>query len=107
LDFDLFYQLPPGQAEAYLEAWCDGVRRSRLAPLQPFVRLVDDHWEGIIRWHWTRIGTGVLEGINSLVQAAKRRARGYRTNRNLIAMIYMIAGRIHCSHTHTNKRRAL
>jgi hypothetical protein len=37
---------------------------------------------------------GVLEGINSLIQAAKARARGYRTKRNLITMIYLIAGKL-------------
>ncbi|MFH2123468.1 MAG: transposase [Pseudomonadota bacterium] len=34
------------------------------------------------------------EGINSLIQAAKARARGYRTTRNLIAMIYLIGGNL-------------
>jgi transposase len=61
---------------------------------------VDDHWDGILRWHLTRISNGVLEGINSLVQAAKRRARGYRTTRNLIAMIYLIAGKLEMASTH-------
>ncbi|MCY4543787.1 MAG: transposase, partial [Gemmatimonadetes bacterium] len=35
-----------------------------------------------------------LEGINSLIQAAKTRARGYRSDRNLIAMVYLIAGKL-------------
>jgi transposase len=35
-----------------------------------------------------------LEGLNSLIQAAKRRARGYRSNRNFIAMIYLIVGKL-------------
>mgnify|MGYP001764607647 CR=1 FL=1 len=37
---------------------------------------------------------GILEGLNSLVQSAKSRARGYRSTRNLIAMIYLIGGRL-------------
>ena len=40
------------------------------------------------------MSNGVLEGINSLVQAAKARARGYRTARNFITMIYLIAGKL-------------
>jgi len=40
--------------------------------------MIGDHWEGVLRWHWTKINNGVLEAINSLVQASKRRARGYR-----------------------------
>jgi transposase len=35
-----------------------------------------------------------MEGINSLVQAAKAKARGYRSSRNLKAMIYLIAGKL-------------
>ncbi|MDO8946698.1 MAG: transposase, partial [Desulfocapsaceae bacterium] len=33
-------------------------------------------------------------GINSLIQAAKAKARGYRTTKNLIAMIYLIGGKL-------------
>ncbi|MFB0843997.1 transposase [Paenibacillus oleatilyticus] len=36
---------------------------------------------------------GLLEGINGLVQTAKRRARGYRKE-NLIAMVYMTANKL-------------
>ncbi|MEC4684291.1 MAG: transposase, partial [Nitrospirota bacterium] len=35
-----------------------------------------------------------LEGINSLIQAAKAKARGYRTTRNLITIIYLIGGKL-------------
>jgi transposase len=52
------------------------------------------HWKGVLRWFTSHINTGVLEGINSLVQAAKARARGYRTTRNLITMVYLIAGKL-------------
>jgi len=37
---------------------------------------------------------GFLEGINSLIQAAKARARGYRTSKNILAMSYLIAGKL-------------
>ena len=33
---------------------------------------------------------GLIEAINGLIQAAKRKARGYRTTKNLIAMIHLI-----------------
>jgi transposase len=102
LGFDAFFEQPVELAEAYLERWYDGAIRSRLEPIVAFARMIGDHWEGVVRWHWTRINNGVLEGINSLVQASKRRARGYRNKKNLIAMIYLIAGRLDFSPTHTN-----
>ena len=39
-------------------------------------------------------GSSPLEGINSLVQAAKAKARGYRSDRNLATIIYLIAGKL-------------
>ncbi len=102
LAFDAFFEQPRELAEAYLERWYDGAIRSRLDPIVAFARMIGDHWEGVLRWHWTKINNGVLEGINSLVQASKRRARGYRNKKNLIAMIYLIAGRLDFSPTHTN-----
>jgi transposase len=102
LAFDAFFEQPVELAEAYLERWYAGAIRSRLEPIVAFARMIGDHWEGVVRWHWTRINNGVLEGINSLVQASKRRARGYRNKKNLIAMIYLIAGRLDFSPTHTN-----
>jgi len=51
-------------------------------------------WLRVIRWRHSRLSNGLLEGLNSLTQAAKRRARGYRTNRNYIAMIYLVAGKL-------------
>jgi transposase len=56
--------------------------------------MLEDHWLGVIGWHHSRISNGPREGLNSLIQAAKRRARGYRTNRNFIAMIYLIVGKL-------------
>ncbi|MCX6145772.1 MAG: transposase, partial [Candidatus Kapabacteria bacterium] len=35
-----------------------------------------------------------LEGINSKIQLAKKRARGYRNIENFINMIYFISGKL-------------
>jgi transposase len=37
---------------------------------------------------------GLLEGTNSLIQAAKARARGYRSKRKMIAITHLIAGKL-------------
>jgi transposase len=52
------------------------------------------HWDGILRWFTSKINNGILEGINSLIQAAKARDRGYRTVKNLITVIYLIGGKL-------------
>lgn len=98
LEFEEFWELPGGsdQADAFLGSWCLHVWESRvpIEPVQVFADTLVKNWERILHWFESRIGNGILEAINSLVQAAKRRARGYRSTRNYIAMIYMTAGKL-------------
>jgi transposase len=101
-DFNNFYaKADPEEAEAYLRRWCYGATRSRLEPVKEFVRTVEAHWDGVIAWQKNRLSNGLLEGTNSLVQAAKRRARGYRSKDKMITIIYLIAGKLPLPQIHT------
>ena len=93
-DFQAFYDQDPSYAPEYLRRWCYGAKRSRLQPLKDFVTLVEKHWDGIIAWHASHLSNGLLEGINSLVQAAKARARGYRNKNKMITIIYLTAAKL-------------
>lgn len=92
--FMMVWEQPLERAEAYLRGWQSWAVRSGLAPFREFCEMVKGHWSGILRWFESRIANGVLEGINSLVQAAKAKARGYRSDRNLITMVYLLAGKL-------------
>lgn len=94
LKFDHFYELDADSAEEYLRRWVQEVRGTELEPLDEFADTLESHWEGVLRWHHSRVNNGLLEGLNSLIQAAKRRARGYRSTRNYKAMIYLVAGKL-------------
>lgn len=100
LAFQDFYRQPHRHAEAYLKKWCNWATRSRVPAMVAAARTIRNHWNGVLRWFTSRITNGLLEGINSLIQAAKAKARGYRTSRNLIAMVYLIAGRLQFNVTH-------
>jgi transposase len=91
----------PAAAEAYLVRWCYGAKRSRLEPIKKFVATVEKHWDGILAWATHRITNGLLEGTNSLIQAAKARARGYRSKKNMITVIYLISARLPLPQIHT------
>ena len=52
------------------------------------------HRHGVLRWFTSNVNSGLLEAINGLIQAAKARARGYRTTRNFISVTYLIAGKL-------------
>jgi transposase len=93
-DFQAFYDQDPSYAEEYLRRWCSGAKRSRLQPIKDFVTLVEKHWQGILAWHANHLTNGLLEGINSLIQAAKARARGYRTKNKMITIVYLAAAKL-------------
>ena len=76
-------RLAQGSARRSLVEWPDEGTHSRLQPMIDAARTVKRHWDGILRWHDSKIANGLIEGINSLVQAAKAKARGYRSIRNL------------------------
>ncbi|MDD4487827.1 MAG: transposase [Methanothrix soehngenii] len=42
----------------------------------------------------TKIDNGILEGTNSLIQAAKDSARGFRSTKNFITIIYIRTGKL-------------
>ena len=81
-------------AEIVLDRWYAWAIRSRLEPIKDVARTIKRHRDGILAWFDSRIANGLIEGINSLVQAAKAKARGYRTLRNLKAITYLITGKL-------------
>lgn len=92
---DIFAQAD-GKAEAMqlLTAWLSWATRSRLAPFYNLAKTIKAHWDGILNGFDSRLSNGGVEAINGLIQAAKARARGYRTTRNFINMAYLVAGRL-------------
>lgn len=90
---DLWKQ-PAERAEWYLEAWCQWAGASGLGPIEQFAETVREHWDGVVSWFQSQVDNGILEGINSLIQAAKAKARGYSNDSYLITMAYLIAGKL-------------
>ncbi len=91
---DLWSMPDKVSAEAFLKQWCEEVENSKIPAFMKFVKTVRSHWSGIIHSVETKITNGILEGINSKVQLAKRRARGYRNINNFINMIYFLCGKL-------------
>ncbi len=94
LAFQELYDQPSAAAANYLKRWYFWATHSRLAPMIEAARTVKRHWDGVLRWFDSKIANGLIEGINSLIQAAKAKARGYRSTRNLKAMVYLLAGKL-------------
>lgn len=81
-------------APIYFDEWYQWAVRSQLKPMVKAAKSLKEHKSGILRWFTTNMTNGFLEGINSLIQAAKRKARGYRTTENFIAMAYATVNKL-------------
>lgn len=90
LNFDALWDIHESKAEAYLCEWCKNVSRLNLQPLNDFIKTLKNHWQGIINIIITKLSNGLSEGINSIIQLAKSRARGFRNIENFINMIYLL-----------------
>lgn len=76
LNFQELYNQTDETAEAFLKKWYFWATHSRLEPIKEAAYTIKRHWKGVLRWFTSRINNGILEGLNSLIQAAKARARG-------------------------------
>ena len=91
---DLFALDTVEEAEPLLKRWYFWATHSRIGPIIKAAKTIKEHWAGVLRWFLSRISNGVLEAINGLIQSAKARARGFRSVRYLITMVYLIAGKL-------------
>jgi transposase len=89
-------------AASYLQKWYLWAIRSRLKPMIKTAHCIESHWAGIVQYIESRINNGILEGINSVIQTVKRKARGFRNVNNFITAIYL-----KCSKLEFNLPKAL
>jgi transposase len=91
---DVYFAPAREDAVALLKSWYNWAIRCQIEQVKKVARTVKDHWNGILAWFDSKLSNGFLEAVNGLIQAAKRRARGYRSTKNLINMAYLIAGKL-------------
>jgi len=75
-----------------LKKWYFWATHSRLEPIKKVAYTIKKHWDGVIKWKESMINNGILEGLNSVIQAAKSKARGYKTIKNLKIIAYLLTG---------------
>ena len=73
---------------------CSWMRRCRLEPMKKAALSLMQHKSLILNFFTNRLTNAISEGINSMVQAAKRKARGYNTFEGFASMIYLVAGKL-------------
>jgi len=95
LAFQNFFKQENRQdAEKHLKSWYFWGTHSRLEPMIAAAKTIKNHWDRVLNWYNSKVSNGILEGTDSLLQAGKSKARGYRKTSTFITMSYMIAGKL-------------
>ena len=95
--FDAFWTYTSAHwAGWYLDKWCARAMRSRLEPIKKFVRTLRSHRELLLNWFKAKkeISCGVVEGLNTNVKLALRKARGFKSYEVAEMALYHELGRL-------------
>jgi transposase len=88
--FDQLWRVQNNAVEPLLNQWLLMAHKLCLKPISDFVKTVISHKKGIINSMKSLVTNAVAEGLNSLFQLAKSRARGFRNITNFMNMIYFL-----------------
>lgn len=88
--FDELWNVQVLAIEPLFDAWVKKALAINLPPINSFVKSVIKNWDGILNSITTGITNAISEGLNSVMQVARSRARGYRNYTNFSKMIYFL-----------------
>jgi len=91
---DIYLATTKEEFITYLNKWYFWATHSRLEPMKEAAYTVKRHWDGIVKWYESKINNGILEGLNSVIQATKSKARGYKTFKNYKIIVYLLTGKL-------------
>jgi len=91
---DIYQATSQEEFITYLNKWYYWATHSRLEPIKEAAYTVKRHWDGIVKWYESKINNGILEGLNSVIQATKSKARGYKTFKNYKIIVYLLTGKL-------------
>jgi len=82
------------QFKTLLKKWYFWATHSRIEQIKQAAYTIRNHWEGVLQWKKSQIDNGLLEGLNSLIQAAKAKARGFRNTRYFKIIAFLATGNL-------------
>jgi len=76
-----------------LKEWYFWATHCKIPQMIAVAKTIKRHWDGVLAWKTSQINNGILEGLNSIIQAAKRKARGYKIE-HFKVMAYLLTGNL-------------
>jgi transposase len=80
------------EAEDLFAKLIQWMRRSRLEPMKKLASMLTNNMENILHYWDCNLTNGLLEGLNSVIQNIKNRARGFKNVEFFKTMIFLVAG---------------
>ena len=81
-------------AREYLDRCLSWASHSKLKPMVELAQFIRRHEDGILRSLRNRITNGIVEGINSKIKTALKRAYGFKSFDYYRTIIYLVAGKL-------------
>ena len=95
LSLSHFWEIENAQEAAqYLKKWYFWATHSRLKSIIAAAKTIKHYWQGVLNYTQARITNGVVEGLNSKIKTAMKRAYGFKVPHYLKIIVYLVAGKL-------------
>lgn len=94
LAFQELFMVKERVAEFRLNEWLDEALSCGVQAIEKVAQTFFQKRELILSWFKNRVSNGILEGINSVLQSTKNRARGYANPKHMILVSYLLHGKL-------------
>lgn len=95
---DLYFSQTKMEAESVMRKLTSWMMHSKLDPMKEAAASLRRNKEEILAYFEQRLSNAFAEGMNSMIQAAKRKARGYHTFEGYRTAIYLAVGKLSLSY---------
>lgn len=95
---DLYMSQTKSEAKVVMKNLTSWMMHSRLEPMKRVAKSLRRNEEEIMAYFINRSSNAFAEGINSLIQTGKRKARGFRTFNGYRTMIFLAVGKLQLSY---------
>lgn len=89
---DIYNQRDAELAQAELKKLIRWMKLSRIDEMKRVAKTLQENLSGILAYWQHQYSNALLEGMNSIIQNIKRRARGFRNEEYFATMIYLVCG---------------
>lgn len=82
------------EAKERIEIWIQEANKTKVKELRKLAKSIGMKMNNILNYFKNRVTNATLEGINSIIQLTKSRARGFKNIENFKTIIYLTSGKL-------------